>query len=625
MKNSVSQIENWVAGLLSAIVPFVVYALSLAPDVVIEGDSGEIITGIYEFGIIHSPGFPGYVVFAKLFTVLLSWIDIAKSTNLFSAFCGSLCCFWIFKIGRYLDLRWTAVALGLTLAASSEFWYGSSAAEVYTLALLTLLWIVDAALRFEIDSRKSAIWLGVAIGFGISVHVYSWAYSPIVAAILIREFKGNPKLFKQIRIAFLGMVAGLFPYLYIPLRAGKGNFINEGGIDSFARFLEHATWIVQRQRVDEASSMAIVKFIGIKIQQLGYFAQELRLQWGLAGLAILLGLAFIGFRFFLNKNSGATTRERRFFWLAGSGLVALPLVVWLVFAGDSFEPGLMAEMAVHMLTAYVFLCLFGFSAIFALAKKEKLPVSEYDARPAAILMLVPIFLLIMRLGEYSLGTNKIAVAHATDLLEHLPPKAILMGDNDNDLMPTTYLKSVRRVREDVALLNLMNGTEWNYDNYRRLYPHLKWPGYARTYYSPLVTLNVNEHPIYFTSPFGVTAFLRVSGLQSKYEFVPIHGGFRLVPKGEKIVDAVIADRKALAAKGGFMMATVDTKLHLRDREMDVIASRSDYLLHQARYLASQGQTDEARKAVGEALGIPTLGRTEYGRALIEEAQKLRLY
>jgi hypothetical protein len=594
--------------------------MSLAPDVVIEGDSGEIITAIHEFGIIHSPGFPGYVVLAKLFTSIVGWMDIAKATNLFSAVCGALSCYWIYRIGRLLNLRWSAVGAALILGVSAEFWYGSSAAEVYTFAILTLLWIVEAAMRFDVEKPPTAIWLGFAIGFGISAHVYSWAFAPIVAAILLRENWGKLKLKSQVLKALGAMFAGFFPYLYIPLRAGKAQFINEGAIDSVGRFFEHVTWILQRQRVGEGSDLSLSEFLTIKFQQLGYFAKELSLQWGLGGLIVVLGLCAISVRLYFKCKKSISPLEKRYFSIAVSGLISMPLVVWLLFAGDSYDLGLMAEMAVHMMTFYLFLSLFILTAVFLLAAKAKVAPANYDPRPASYIILVPIFLFTMRLGEYSLRENQIAVAHAMDLLEHLPPDSILMGDNDNDLMTTTFMKGVRGLREDVVLLNLMNGTQWNYENYRRIYPQLKWPGYARTYYGPLVPLNIDKHPVYFTSPFGVTAYLKVSGFQSKYDFVPIHGGFRLVPKGENYAAKVIEDRKQLEQRGGFLMAKVNTDIHLRDREIDVIASRADYLMHQARYLAKHGEPAEAEKAMAEALRIPTLGRTEYGRALIEQSK-----
>lgn len=611
-----SQIENWAAALISGIVPFIAYYISLAPDVVIEGDSGEIITAIHEFGIIHSPGFPGYVVLAKLFTTLVAWMDIAKATNLFSAVCGALSCYWVYRIGGLLKLRWSAVGAALILGVAAEFWYGSSAAEVYTLAILTLLWIIEAAMRFDVEKPRTAVWLGLAIGFGISAHVYSWAFAPIIAAILWRENRRHPKLRSRILTSLAAMAAGLFPYLYIPLRAGKATHVNEGAINSVARFFEHVTWILQRQRVGEASTLSLGEFLSIKVQQLGYFAKELGLQWGLGGLLVIAGLCAVSAVLHFKFKPTLSPLEKRFFRIAASGLIGMPLVVWLLFAGDSYDLGLMAEMAVHMLTFYLFIALFIMTAVILLSAKAKIPPAQYDPRPASYIVLIPIFLFTMRLGEYSLSQNQIAVAHAKDLLEHLPPGSILMGDNDNDLMTTTYMKGVRGLREDVVLLNLMNGTEWNYENYRRIYPHLKWPSYTRMYYGPLVPLNIDKHPIYFTSPFGVNAYLKVSGHQSKYDFVPIHGGFRLIPKGENYAAKVIEDRRRLEQRGGFLMAKTNTDIHLRDREIDVIASRADYLMHQSRYLAKHGEPAEAEKAMAEALRIPTLGRTEYGRALI---------
>ncbi|HKZ17137.1 MAG TPA: DUF2723 domain-containing protein, partial [Geobacteraceae bacterium] len=52
---------------LSVVIPFFFYLLTLAPSVTFF-DSGEFITAIQSLGSPHSPGYPLFVLFAKPFT-----------------------------------------------------------------------------------------------------------------------------------------------------------------------------------------------------------------------------------------------------------------------------------------------------------------------------------------------------------------------------------------------------------------------------------------------------------------------------------------------------------------------------------------------------------------------------
>src|ERR1017187_9017147 len=70
--------------LLSFLVTFIVYVLTLAPSISFE-DSGELITAAYSLGIPHEPGYPLFTLFGKLFTILIPFGNIAYRVNMMSA------------------------------------------------------------------------------------------------------------------------------------------------------------------------------------------------------------------------------------------------------------------------------------------------------------------------------------------------------------------------------------------------------------------------------------------------------------------------------------------------------------------------------------------------------------
>src|SRR3982750_140617 len=77
---------NWLDGALALLLgsaSLALYVRTLAP-FVLGSDSGEFQVLAYQLGIAHTPGYPIYLLLAKLLT-LLPIRDIAYRVNLFSA------------------------------------------------------------------------------------------------------------------------------------------------------------------------------------------------------------------------------------------------------------------------------------------------------------------------------------------------------------------------------------------------------------------------------------------------------------------------------------------------------------------------------------------------------------
>ncbi|MBZ0272088.1 DUF2723 domain-containing protein, partial [bacterium] len=73
----------------SVFVPaFAVYAIT-APRTVGWQDSGLFLAAIRDLGVPYEPGFPVYIVAAKLFTYLTAFLDFTLRVHLFSAACGA--------------------------------------------------------------------------------------------------------------------------------------------------------------------------------------------------------------------------------------------------------------------------------------------------------------------------------------------------------------------------------------------------------------------------------------------------------------------------------------------------------------------------------------------------------
>ncbi len=82
---------DWITLLLTFAVVWVVYFLTVAPELTLE-DSGELVTGSLYAGIPHPPGYPVWTIYSWLWTVLVPVGNPAWRVALAEAFAGALAC-----------------------------------------------------------------------------------------------------------------------------------------------------------------------------------------------------------------------------------------------------------------------------------------------------------------------------------------------------------------------------------------------------------------------------------------------------------------------------------------------------------------------------------------------------
>src|SRR2546426_2716566 len=80
---------DWLTFGVTALLVFIGYYLTLAPDLTLE-DSGELAVGSFYAGVPHPPGYPVWTLFTWLFTVLAPVSNIAWRGGLASAGAGGV-------------------------------------------------------------------------------------------------------------------------------------------------------------------------------------------------------------------------------------------------------------------------------------------------------------------------------------------------------------------------------------------------------------------------------------------------------------------------------------------------------------------------------------------------------
>ncbi len=220
MLASMSRPVRWLlSGWTLAAGTFLVYLRTLAPGV--SGfDSAEFATGAYTLGIVHPPGYPLYLIIARLF-ILLPWGDVANRVNVMSAAFGTLTVLLLYKLVRELtgrlDVAWAASAF---FAFTNYFWAMSLVAEVYTLHTFFLAsnLLLLAAWRRSGDDR---FLLAFAFMYGLSLsnHVGGVLFLPGFAWLAVSSAQWHrigPR--RKLPLPLL-LLLGLAPYAYLPVRA----------------------------------------------------------------------------------------------------------------------------------------------------------------------------------------------------------------------------------------------------------------------------------------------------------------------------------------------------------------------------------------------------------------------
>src|ERR1700677_2705044 len=82
---------DWVALLIAFGGVWIVYLLTLAPELTLE-DSGELCTGSFYAGIPHPPGYPFWAIYSWLWTVILPVGNVAWRVEVGEATAEALAC-----------------------------------------------------------------------------------------------------------------------------------------------------------------------------------------------------------------------------------------------------------------------------------------------------------------------------------------------------------------------------------------------------------------------------------------------------------------------------------------------------------------------------------------------------
>lgn len=214
---------------LAFLLPFTLYLRTLAPTIY-NLDSAELTTAAATLGITRATGYPLYILLGHLWSFFPAG-DVGYRLNLFSAFCGALTIAlgWLLLRSWKVD-RWAAAgALGL-LACAPFFWSLSTTAEVYTLQTALIAGLLLALQHWTRQPTAARMaWVGICAGLCLSNHLSALLLLPGCAWLVLAR---QPSIFRgwAVPAGLGGLLVGLSPYLYLPLRFGALPAFNYAGL-----------------------------------------------------------------------------------------------------------------------------------------------------------------------------------------------------------------------------------------------------------------------------------------------------------------------------------------------------------------------------------------------------------
>ena len=302
----------WLLSLILAALLAAVYGFTLAPGYTWANraaDAGDLITAAYTGGVAHPPGYPTYLLLARLFQYL-PFGTLALRTNLLSALCGVLAALLVMDLicriapgDRHLR-SWAGLIAGLAFGLSPLFWSQAVITEVYTLHVLLIaliLWLIFAPLTevrlfSKVGLLNTATWrerlIGLLFGLGLGNQLTIILMLPAWLLFDWDTVRIFSKIDRSLLFRRLGWVlaGALLVYLTIPWRARGDSPVNWGGADDWRGFW----WLLSGQLYQgELFGLGWAEFV----ERLGAWAALLKDQFGWIGLALsLYGLASIWHR-----------------------------------------------------------------------------------------------------------------------------------------------------------------------------------------------------------------------------------------------------------------------------------------------------------------------------------------
>ncbi|MBK7368158.1 MAG: DUF2723 domain-containing protein [Candidatus Eisenbacteria bacterium] len=431
---------------LAVLPPFAAYLATLAPGLP-AGDSGELITAAWTFGVAHPPGYPLYVLLGGAWAhAAATFAEPALALNVFSAACMAAAAgFLALATRRLTSSSIAALFAAWRFALCAPAWKYAIVAEVFALNALLgalALWLFARALdetRAPASNRAMLALVFVTL-LGFSHHhtlLLLGIPASIVAWIAAWRRSAGARTALTLRTGAVKLLA-LAPLAWLPYASHRAQALVWGDASTprgFFSLLLRDDYGTFRLDPVQAGMQADKSHVAIWLESLPHGL-------GVAPLVLLVFGAFV------------LVRRAPRAAIALGAFVALQLAFFtrVGFPSDSAVLRGVIERF-YILPALVLALLAGVGAAWALGRIARLPRPLHAVTAAALLALALAWPLVTLGRTVTQRGNVFAEALGRGMLASLPDRAVLFVQGDLQHNALAYLQRARGLRPDVTVLD----------------------------------------------------------------------------------------------------------------------------------------------------------------------------
>lgn len=462
---------DWLLTGGTSLLALALYYATLAPGV-LDADSGEFQFVLWLPGLAHPTGYPLYVLLGWLWSHLIPLGEVAWRINLLSALFAAATVGLTYRLARRLFAEAlpatpalgqtvAAVVTALTFAATATFWSQAIIAEVYSLHALFVVLILGLTLKLRKNFEpQRAPAKALTLAFGLSLTHHRTMVLLLPALLLFLYLQPAPRLpWRQPRLWLnhaLLLIAPLLLYLYLPLIAPFTPYAHLDLSPDQPLILYENSWGGFWQHLMGSVFSGDIQPAAAGWNRLALTGQLALAQVGWPGLALaLIGLISL-------------IRPGRYDLLALTGLSGLALVSFnlIYFIGDVY---------VLFIPVWLIVCLWLGLGLLTVAHglARRLTQSKAGSKDTPIFsglarrlenniyrllvigasltgLILPLVLVTSQFSSLSQANNFIAAQRWQPIVdEPLPPEAVLVTNDRNEIMSLWYYQYVEGRRPDL--------------------------------------------------------------------------------------------------------------------------------------------------------------------------------
>ncbi len=418
------------------------------------GDAGELVTTAYFLGVAHPPGYPLYLMLAKIIQ-FIPFGNLAFRTALFSAFINSINSTIMYcSIMALTGSTHSALFGFLLLSFQYPFFTQSLIAKFYPLNLLVInimllligKFLVDYKHFKEISEKRILLTFracGLLLGLMTALHHTGILMAiPTLLLLLFLVYKGEKVPLRTYAETSIAVSLGIIINVYVLIRGSKYGVFSPVTIQTFT---DAFTTILRGQYWDGSTLSIVGKSLKhpydlvYAIKNISFVTYKV--------LGIFIGLSFLGLIYMYRNH------RMLFFFTSVVILLFGPFLAKITMT----QANITERDAYVIANQYYLPYFYVLTLCCALGLKSTIGLlSKFPERVAkCILLLVsitPVAMFSERILDSNLRTNFVSYQASKDTLIILPIDAVFLADNDEAIFGTWYLKVLGRFRDDVCAL-----------------------------------------------------------------------------------------------------------------------------------------------------------------------------